>query len=192
MCRGCALMYCITLAPGWYIFKPTTCFNYKICIIEFFMQNKDVRCFFNLVNILKLELSISAPNIWNRVYLIWGYFVWHNRIAVPEFDGILPKGPYGHAYAWQIGPFWQDTLKLWTTQDRFVGMWLMRVAVKKNVMSYISYDVFLIWFIHFDGLFSMVDIFHCDSIILLQKRPWSLIIEMPAAGTLIHNFKYHV
>ena len=22
------------------------------------------------------------------------------------------KGPTGHAYAWQIGPFWQDTLNL--------------------------------------------------------------------------------
>ena len=23
------------------------------------------------------------------------------------------KGPTRHAYAWQIGPFWQDTLELW-------------------------------------------------------------------------------
>ena len=23
------------------------------------------------------------------------------------------KGPTGHAYAWPIGPFWQDTLKIW-------------------------------------------------------------------------------
>ena len=23
------------------------------------------------------------------------------------------KGPTRHAYAWQIGPFWQDTLNLW-------------------------------------------------------------------------------
>ena len=30
-------------------------------------------------------------------------------------NGILPKGPKGptrHAYAWQIGPLWQDTLEL--------------------------------------------------------------------------------
>ena len=26
--------------------------------------------------------------------------------------GILPKGPSRHAYAWQIGPFWQDTLDM--------------------------------------------------------------------------------
>ena len=31
---------------------------------------------------------------------------------VAYFDGILPKGPTCHAYAWQIGPFWQDTLDL--------------------------------------------------------------------------------
>ena len=23
------------------------------------------------------------------------------------------KGPTHHAYAWQIGPFWQDTLDIW-------------------------------------------------------------------------------
>ena len=23
------------------------------------------------------------------------------------------KGPTRHAYAWQIGPFWQDTLDIW-------------------------------------------------------------------------------
>ena len=23
------------------------------------------------------------------------------------------KGPTRHAYAWQIGPFWQDTLDVW-------------------------------------------------------------------------------
>ena len=28
-------------------------------------------------------------------------------------DGILLKqGPIRHAYAWQIGPFWQDTLDI--------------------------------------------------------------------------------
>ena len=27
-------------------------------------------------------------------------------------DAILPKGPHCHAYAWQIGPFWQDTLDI--------------------------------------------------------------------------------
>ena len=29
-----------------------------------------------------------------------------------HIDGILPKGPYRHAYAWQIGPFWQDILDI--------------------------------------------------------------------------------
>ena len=32
-------------------------------------------------------------------------------------DGILPKnGPIRHAYAWQIGPFWQDTLVMYLTE----------------------------------------------------------------------------
>ena len=29
-----------------------------------------------------------------------------------HIDGIQPKGPTRHAYAWQIGPFWQDTLDI--------------------------------------------------------------------------------
>ena len=34
------------------------------------------------------------------------------NILDPHIDGILPKGPTRHAYAWQIGPFWQDTLNM--------------------------------------------------------------------------------
>ena len=30
----------------------------------------------------------------------------------PDIDGILPKGPYLPCLAWQIGPFWQDTLDM--------------------------------------------------------------------------------
>ena len=33
---------------------------------------------------------------------------------------ILPKGPIRHAYAWQIGPFWQDTLEIW---NMVVTLW---------------------------------------------------------------------
>ena len=29
-----------------------------------------------------------------------------------HIDGILPKAPTRHAYAWQIGPFWQYTLDM--------------------------------------------------------------------------------
>ena len=29
-----------------------------------------------------------------------------------HIEGILTKGSYRHAYAWQIGPFWQDTLDM--------------------------------------------------------------------------------
>ena len=27
------------------------------------------------------------------------------------------KGPTRHAYAWQIGPFWQDTLDIWSEKS---------------------------------------------------------------------------
>ena len=42
--------------------------------------------------------------------------VMHNSIncgvVLPYIKDILPKGPYRHAYTWQIGPFWQDTLDI--------------------------------------------------------------------------------
>ena len=39
------------------------------------------------------------------------------------------KSPTRHAYAWQIGPFWQDTLDMWLTARStlevvYFGMWL--------------------------------------------------------------------
>ena len=34
------------------------------------------------------------------------------------------KGPTRHAYAWQIGPFWQDTLEITTNFDLDPQTWL--------------------------------------------------------------------
>ena len=31
------------------------------------------------------------------------------------------KGPTHHAYAWQIGPFWQDTLNIWFSWSVYVA-----------------------------------------------------------------------
>ena len=56
--------------------------------------------------------------------------VWHNTrqaIALGNDDCSFDtsrvscqKGPTRHAYAWQIGPFWQDTLELYATcPERF-------------------------------------------------------------------------
>ena len=44
-------------------------------------------------------------------YMKWGQY----------FDSIsrgypAKGGPIRHAYAWQIGPFWQDTLEVWTNK----------------------------------------------------------------------------
>ena len=33
------------------------------------------------------------------------------------------KGPTRHAYAWQIGPFWQDTLDIWGCVCSSVAWW---------------------------------------------------------------------
>ena len=41
---------------------------------------------------------------------------WHKPISRVSCQ----KGPTRHAYAWQIGPFWQDTLDLtYIVQDYF-------------------------------------------------------------------------
>ena len=42
-------------------------------------------------------------------------FEWYESSKTIHVDGILPRGPYSHAYAWQMGPFWQDTLDVWCT-----------------------------------------------------------------------------
>ena len=47
------------------------------------------------------------------------------------------KGPTRHAYAWQIGPFWQDTLELFDVLriqhmgiSGLTNMWLLAVDVR--------------------------------------------------------------
>ena len=47
------------------------------------------------------------------------------------------KGPTHHAYAWQIGPFWQDTLELFDVLriqhmgiTGLTNMWLLAVDVR--------------------------------------------------------------
>ena len=45
------------------------------------------------------------------------------------------KGPTRHAYAWQIGPFWQDTLEMkYKLKKRFREIWstLQTFSVKKS------------------------------------------------------------
>ena len=45
----------------------------------------------------------------------WQYKVRHIDISVELFKSRVScqKGPTRHAYAWQIGPVWQDTLEMW-------------------------------------------------------------------------------
>ena len=62
---------------------------------------------------------------------VWFLWKWSSRSFVaPQTDKSLwpndtiwqhksrvscKKGPTRHAYPWQIGPFWQDTLEMWVT-----------------------------------------------------------------------------
>ena len=49
------------------------------------------------------------------------------------------EGPTRHAYAWQIGPFWQDTLDVswWTCQDKG----LSGLINNTHVHIYVGLDV---------------------------------------------------
>ena len=40
------------------------------------------------------------------------YLNFNNALAKPYSMVSCQKGPTRHAYAWQIGPFWQDTLDM--------------------------------------------------------------------------------
>ena len=63
-----------------------------------------------LTNILWLK--ISAGDTAFRLYLA--------QTSMVSYQ----KGPTRHAYAWQIGPFWQDTL----------DVWLLSVATGSKIM----------------------------------------------------------
>ena len=41
------------------------------------------------------------------------------------------KGPTRHAYAWQIGPFWQDTLEIWP----WLTMWHSAYCTETDLLS---------------------------------------------------------
>ena len=65
------------------------------------------------VTILKVTVSKQSVNL--SVFLKLHCFVnlaLQTKWPKTQIDGILPKGPTRHAYAWQIGPFWQDTLEM--------------------------------------------------------------------------------
>ena len=55
----------------------------------------------------------------------------------PHIKGLLPKGPYTrHAYAWQIGPFWQDTLDMLKSKacikDKLTEKWTFMEAYQRH------------------------------------------------------------
>ena len=47
-----------------------------------------------------------------------------------------PKGPTRHAYAWQIGSFWQDTLDIWFSPHQYVKFGLILLPPLSPPMRY--------------------------------------------------------
>ena len=78
-----------------------------------------------------IHLPNAGNNHWGQVKLQWGLLIftlglwkasgWGLEIPKTNFVDCCThismvscqKGPTCHAYAWQIGPFWQDTLDIW-------------------------------------------------------------------------------
>ena len=56
-----------------------------------------------LLVLKNLNTHIIAFTIWMKIF---PYRINNSRVS-------RQKGPTRHAYAWQIGPFWQDTLKVY-------------------------------------------------------------------------------
>ena len=52
------------------------------------------------------------------------------------------KDPTRHAYAWQIGPFWQDTFEIWVSID--LGSWL--IAPENQAITWTNVDFWLVSF----------------------------------------------
>ena len=48
----------------------------------------------------------ERPNV-NQIIRHWNIFQHKSMVS-------CQKGPTRHAYAWQIGPFWQNTLEVWS------------------------------------------------------------------------------
>ena len=63
---------------------------------------------------LPLKKNTPFSRKWVRAWYMlwsggaWGGVVFHDDISMASCQ----RGPTRHAYAWQIGPFWQDTLDI--------------------------------------------------------------------------------
>ena len=73
-------------------------------------------------------LEVKQNEISTQFELSWRNHLWNKLLSVSNIRKIVElwychmntyprvsyqKGPTGHAYTWQIGPFWQDTLNTW-------------------------------------------------------------------------------
>ena len=93
----------------------------------------------------KLAAILSQPQ-WVKHYIYYSngqdiYIIWtHKRHLILMVS--CQKGPTRHAYAWQIGPFWQDTLDtspLLINHEVFIlSIW--RTWPHCNTKSYFYFD----------------------------------------------------
>ena len=58
--------------------------------------------------------TIMLSQLFND-FMLWQQDKYQGECFVVISRVSCQKGPTRHAYAWQIGPFWQDTLDIWGT-----------------------------------------------------------------------------
>ena len=69
------------------------------------------------------------------------------------------KGPTRHAYAWQIGPFWQNTLEVWIGTQLNLGyvdqgrlgqhIWATEVTIQTRCINIVKSIAFTNKFVYF-------------------------------------------
>ena len=74
------------------------------------------------------------------------------------------KGPPRHAYAWQIGPFWQDTLDLWVSSRLWYPMLMHSIYHSLERRDW--------YIIHYTTLSEKVWIYHNTTTAAMLQAMW--------------------
>ena len=88
--------------------------------------------------------------LWLQLFAEWigcsiHCFMWNEYSFThsPDFKSMVScqKGPTRHANAWQIGPFWQDTIEMWFNLTSVeVSVCMVITSCSKNYGMHFSYD----------------------------------------------------
>ena len=81
-------------------------------------------------NIKDFKTTIMASHITDNMTCFILELARDNYTSVNISMASCQKGPTRHAYAWQIGPFWQDTIDIWVVQYCHTDPYIYSVCIK--------------------------------------------------------------